>query len=82
MKVNLHPIIVNMLEEAKWIRRLGYEVPPELHRISLANVKANYDQLKVVVGVWCSMARWVLNCLCRWYLKSGRGCAVRSLRYS
>lgn len=55
MKVNLHPIIVNMLEEAKWIRRLGFEVPPELHRISLANVKANYDQLKVVWYVDCAV---------------------------
>ena len=52
MKVNLHPAIGNMLEEAKWIRRLGFEVPPEMHRISLSNVKVNYDQLKVNCAVY------------------------------
>ena len=50
VKVNLHPTIVNMLEEAKWIRRLGFEVPSGVHRVSLANVKANYDQLKVAMS--------------------------------
>lgn len=54
VKVNLHWTIVNMLEEAKWIQRLGFEIPAGLHRISLANVKSNYDQLKVTIIVCCN----------------------------
>ena len=47
MFVNIHPNIVNMMEEAKWMQRLGLEVPPAIHQLSLSNVKCNHDQFKV-----------------------------------
>jgi len=47
MKPNLHPAIVAMLEEAKWMQRLGMQVPPTFHALSMSNVKQTYDQLKV-----------------------------------
>ena len=47
MKPNFHPAIVAMLEEAKWMQRLGMQVPPTFHALSMSNVKQTYDQLKV-----------------------------------
>ena len=61
IKVNLHRTIVNMMEEAKWMRRLGFEMPADLHRITLANVKSNYDQLKVMNSIqqyWIGLHFW------------------------
>ena len=51
MAVNLHPTILTMLEEAKWMRRLGLKIPEKFHTLNMANVKKTYDQLKVSVCV-------------------------------
>ena len=37
-----------MLEEAKWMQRLGLEVPDTIHQLSLTNIKNKFDQLKVL----------------------------------
>lgn len=47
MVVNLHPTIVSMLEEAKWMRRLGLKIPENFHTLNMANVKKTHAQLKV-----------------------------------
>ena len=47
MSVNLHPTIPTMLEEAKWMRRLGLKIPDAFHTLNMANVKKTHDQLKV-----------------------------------
>ena len=47
MSVNLHPTILTMLEEAKWMRRLGLKIPDAFHTLNMANVKKTHDQLKV-----------------------------------
>lgn len=48
LKVSLHSSITSMLEEAKWMERLGLEVPDAIHQLSLTNIKNNFDQLKVL----------------------------------
>ena len=45
--VNIHSSIPTMLEEAKWMQRLGLQVPETVHQLSVSNVRSNYDQLKV-----------------------------------
>ena len=45
--VNIHSTVINMLEESKWMSRLGLEVPNTIHQLSLVNVKANHDDFKV-----------------------------------
>ena len=47
--VNIHSTVINMLEESKWMSRLGLEVPNTIHQLSLVNVKANHDDFKVHV---------------------------------
>ena len=47
MVVNLHPTIVSMLEEAKWMRRLGLKIPNSFHTLNMADVKRTHAQLKV-----------------------------------
>ena len=47
MEVNLHPTIVSMLEEAKWMRRLGLKIPENFHTLNMADVKRTHAQLKV-----------------------------------
>ena len=47
MVVNLHPTIVSMLEEAKWMRRLGLKIPESFHTLNMADVKQTHAQLKV-----------------------------------
>ena len=47
LQPNLHPSIVNMLEEAKWMQRLKLGVPEAFHALTMANVKQTFDQLKV-----------------------------------
>ncbi len=49
---NLHPTIVSMYEEAKWMRRLNLKVPPAYHALTMANMKETYDQIKVHI-VFC-----------------------------
>lgn len=71
--VNLHSSITTMLEEAKWISRLGLTVPDSLHQLSVGNVKCNYDQLKVHVhGVYD-----MCTCTCSYYWKRERTCVQR-----
>ena len=48
LNVNLHSSITSMLEEAKWMQRLGLEVPDAIHQLSLTNIKNKFDQLKVL----------------------------------
>ena len=56
MAVNLHPTILTMLEEAKWMRRLGLKIPDRFHTLNMANVKKTYGQLKVCVYIYvCSL---------------------------
>ena len=45
--MNLHPTILTMLEEAKWMRRLGLKIPDTFHTLHMADVKKTHDQLKV-----------------------------------
>lgn len=47
MVVNLHPTIVSMLEEAKWMRRLGLKIPNNFHTLNMTDVKRTHAQLKV-----------------------------------
>ena len=55
MSVNLHPTILTMLEEAKWMRRLGLKIPDAFHTLHMADVKKTHDQLKVEGSVHISM---------------------------
>ena len=69
LKPNLHPAIVAMLEEAKWMRRLGLKIPPAFHALSMSNVKQTYDQLKVCVYVCVCVCVYecvwgVCECVC------------------
>jgi len=73
MKPNLHPAIVAMLEEAKWMQRLGMQVPPTFHTLSMSNVKQTYDQLKVCLcqrlGILQSeISAMMLQCFSVWYM--------------
>lgn len=52
MSVNLHPTILTMLEEAKWMRRLGLKIPDAFHTLHMADVKKTHDQLKVEKSVY------------------------------
>lgn len=56
--VNIHSSITTLLEEAKWMQRLGLEVPDAVYQLSIANVKSNCDQLKVqyiqLHGILCT----------------------------
>ena len=47
MVVNLHPTVLSVLEEAKWMRRLGLKIPESFHTLNMANVKRTHAQLKV-----------------------------------
>ena len=46
---NLYFSVVSMMEEAKWMQRLGVKVPAQAHSVTIATVKQHYDQLKVRV---------------------------------
>lgn len=47
---NLDFSVVSMMEEAKWMQRLGVKVPTQAHSVTIAAVKQHYDQLKVCVS--------------------------------
>ena len=64
MAVNLHPTILTMLEEAKWMRRLGLKIPEKFHTLNMANVKKTYDQLKVSVCVCVCVCVYVSSIKC------------------
>jgi len=68
MKPNLHPAIVAMLEEAKWMQRLGMQVPPTFHALSMSNVKQTYDQLKVCLCQRLGMLRSEISASVRFQL--------------
>ena len=51
LSVNLDLVIVSMLEEAKWMRRLGYKIPPSFQTITLANVKQTHSRIKVLADL-------------------------------
>ena len=55
MEVNLHPTIVSMLEEAKWMRRLGLKIPESFHTLNMADVKKTHAQLKVCCFTQCNV---------------------------
>ena len=48
LEPNLHSSVVSMMEEAKWMARLGVKVPPQANSVTMTNIKKCYDQLKVL----------------------------------
>ena len=61
--VNIHSSITTLLEEAKWMQRLGLEVPDTVHQLSIANVKSNCDQLKVHIQLHGILYTTVYMCV-------------------
>ena len=69
MVVNLHPTILSMIEEAKWMRRLGLKVPEKFHVLNMADVKKTHDQLAVSLSLSLSLSAYMayrtVHCLCQ-----------------
>ena len=77
--VNIHSSITTLLEEAKWMQRLGLEVPDAVYQLSIANVKSNCDQLKVYTAAWYTV-HYSIH-VYSYYWRKEMNCVIRFLTF-
>lgn len=47
LEPNLSPVVLTLVEEAKWMRILGLKIPENYNSVTMATVKKTYAQVNV-----------------------------------